>query len=88
MPSGGKLTISTFNEKNKVVCTFTDSGIGMADEIRTRIFQPLFTTKERGRGTGLGLVVVNRILSEHNAVIEVESEINKGAKFIISFETE
>ncbi len=86
MPNGGKLTISTFNEENNVFAEFTDNGIGMSGKVRKGIFQPLFTTKERGHGTGLGLVVVKRILSEHNAEIEVESTENIGTTFKIKFE--
>jgi two-component system, NtrC family, sensor kinase len=87
MPNGGKLVVKTINEASKVIVQFADNGIGMTDDVSTRIFQPLFTTKERGRGTGLGLVVVKQILTEHNAEITVESDFNKGTKFKISFET-
>jgi signal transduction histidine kinase len=54
-------------------------------ETSAKIFQPLFTTKERGRGTGLGLVVVKQILQEHEAEITVESELEKGTRFKIYF---
>jgi len=57
----------------------------MSAEVRARIFQPLFTTKERGRGSGLGLVVVKQILSEHDAEIAVESKPRAGAKFSLYF---
>jgi two-component system, NtrC family, sensor kinase len=87
MQKGGKLNISTFVDVKKVAVKFSDNGIGMTEDVRTRIFQPLFTTKERGRGTGLGLVVVKQILSEHNAEIIVESKVNKGTSFKIIFET-
>ena len=85
MPQGGKLNISTFYRTEKVCAEVTDSGIGMSRETSEKIFQSLFTTKERGRGTGLGLVVVKQILLEHNAEIEVSSEPDKGAKFTIYF---
>ncbi len=85
MPKGGKLNISTHTNQEKVCAEFADSGIGMSRETSEKIFQSLFTTKERGRGTGLGLVVVKQILLEHNAEIEVESEPKKGAKFTIYF---
>lgn len=57
----------------------------MSEETRAKIFQPLFTTKERGRGTGLGLVVVKQILQEHEAEITVKSEPEKGTTFYLSF---
>lgn len=85
MPKGGKLAISTFGENEKVIVEFTDDGIGMNTETKAKIFQPLFTTKERGQGTGLGLVIVKQILDEHNANIELESEPEKGAKFRLIF---
>ncbi len=88
MPTGGKLEVSTKFENEKVVARFADSGTGMTVETSAKIFQPLFTTKERGRGTGLGLVVVKQILQEHEAEITVESEPEKGARFYISFNIE
>jgi len=86
MPDGGKLTISTSLNDQKLVCvTFSDTGIGMAQEIKEKIFQPYFTTKESG--TGLGMAVVHRVITDHKGIIEVESEENVGTKFIISFPT-
>lgn len=85
MPGGGQLEISTAVEANKVAVRFADDGAGMNRETSAQIFQPLFTTKERGRGTGLGLFVVSQILREHAAEIAVESEPEKGAKFKLLF---
>ncbi|MDQ6788324.1 MAG: ATP-binding protein, partial [Acidobacteriota bacterium] len=85
MPDGGRLEVSTANAENKVRVKFADNGIGMSEETRGRIFQVLFTTKERGRGTGLGLVVVRQILQEHRAEIQVESKSGQGAKFDLYF---
>ncbi|MEO8072700.1 MAG: ATP-binding protein, partial [Acidobacteriota bacterium] len=62
-----------------------DNGVGMSEEVREHIFQPLFTTKERWRGTGLGLVVVKQILQNHEAEITAESESGKGTKFKLYF---
>ena len=88
MPTGGKLEIATVFDQNKVLVEFTDNGAGMSKETSAKIFQPLFTTKERGRGTGLGLVVVKQILQEHEAEIMVESEPEKGARFQLLFNIE
>lgn len=85
MPKGGKLAISTSFDETKVLVEFADSGIGMSEEIAAKIFQPLFTTKKRGQGTGLGLVVVKQILEEHNAEISVRSYQGKSTTFIMSF---
>ncbi|MBS1797538.1 MAG: HAMP domain-containing protein [Acidobacteria bacterium] len=88
MPEGGKLTVSTACEDGEVIVEFADDGLGMSRETSAKIFQPLFTTKERGRGTGLGLVVVKQILQEHEATIAVASAPGKGAKFSITFKAE
>lgn len=85
MPDGGKLSVSTFSEAEKVVVEFADDGIGMTKEVAEQIFQPLFTTKERGRGTGLGLVVVKQIMQSHEAEIAVESESHQGTKIKLIF---
>lgn len=86
MRGGGKLEISTSVEANTVAVEFADDGAGMSAETCGKIFQPLFTTKERGRGTGLGLFVVSQILQEHAAEIRVESAIGAGTKFKLLFQ--
>ncbi|MEP6925789.1 MAG: ATP-binding protein [Pyrinomonadaceae bacterium] len=85
MPSGGELKIKTEVNNNKICVGIADNGIGMNEETQMRIFEPLYTTKQRGHGTGLGLVVVRQILQEHNAEISVTSEAGKGTSFVLSF---
>lgn len=85
LPDGGELTISTSTENKRVIVEFADSGTGMTEDVRANIFQPLFTTKERGRGTGLGLFVVKQILQEHGAEISVRSKLDVGTTFKLSF---
>jgi two-component system NtrC family sensor kinase len=68
----------------QVFIEFSDNGCGMTDSLRARIFDPFYTTKESGHGTGLGLVVVRQVIREHHGEIEVESEPGGGALFRIT----
>lgn len=85
MPDGGELHVSTSVERKKVKVRFADTGSGMSEEVKKQIFQPLFTTKKRGKGTGLGLFVVKQILDEHRADISIETAPQMGVKFQIVF---
>lgn len=61
-----------------------DNGVGIPDEVKNRIWEPFFTTKAVGVGTGLGMSISYSIIEKHNGRIELESEIGKGTEFIIS----
>lgn len=97
MPDGGELLIQTATvsldkeicDNNKIApgnyahISITDTGIGMNDEIKSKIFDPFFSTKEMGRGTGLGLSSAFGIIRSHNGMISVKSKINHGSTFSI-----
>jgi CheY-like chemotaxis protein len=61
----------------------SDTGTGMTPEVRAKIFEPFFTTKGEGKGTGIGLATVARILSAHGGFLRVESEVGQGTSFEI-----
>jgi two-component system sensor histidine kinase ChiS len=86
MPDGGDLRISLSRSTEKeIILEITDSGTGIKKENLKKIFDPMFTTKEQGKGTGLGLFVVKQIVEEYNGKIEVSSEPGKGTGFVIRF---
>lgn len=84
MPGGGILEVGAENAGGAVVITVSDTGMGMAPEVRQRIFEPFFTTKMNQGGTGLGLATVQRIVKEHGGAIEVESAPGRGSRFRIT----
>ena len=81
----GKIMISTQNKDENFILTFSDNGQGIDSSNITKIFESFFTTKSIGDGTGLGLSISSRLISEMNGKIEVESELNKGTTFTITF---
>lgn len=80
---GGKLTIVGERVGDMVRVTFSDDGPGITPDNMRRLFTPFFTTKEVGKGTGLGLSICHSIVTEHGGNIHAESEIGKGATFIV-----
>jgi two-component system cell cycle sensor histidine kinase/response regulator CckA len=100
MPDGGNLSIATYNATlndtrtppqagmtpgHFVVLSVSDNGIGMTDEVKAKLFEAFFTTKPKGKGTGLGLATCQTIARQSNAHIDVESRLGYGTTFKIYF---
>jgi two-component system sensor histidine kinase HydH len=83
MPEGGNLTVTAEELAGGVVVQFTDSGVGIDEATKDKIFNPFFTTKDTG--TGLGLAMTHKIIQEHGGNIEVDSVIGKGTIFTLRF---
>jgi signal transduction histidine kinase len=83
MSSGGKLTIRTMASDKSVSLLIEDTGVGMEKSIASQIFQPFFTTKDVGVGTGLGLSVVYGIVTSHGGSIDVDSKVGQGTRIKI-----
>jgi len=83
MPRGGTLTVITEREERNVLIHVKDTGVGIPEEIKNRIFEAFFTTKQKVKGVGLGLSVCYGIIKGHGGEIRVESEEGKGSTFTI-----
>lgn len=95
MPDGGRLSIRTANEEKQaseqqtsssyVSLEVSDTGIGMDEETRKRVFEPFYTTKAVGEGTGLGLATVHGIVNQSGGWIELDSRPREGTRFVLYF---
>lgn len=84
MPEGGKLTLRIEQQEGMLVIECRDSGVGIAAENIDDIFNPFFTTKQRGRGTGLGLYIVHSDIKRYGGEITVESVPEQGTIFTVN----
>jgi len=81
------VTVATKNLGDKIEISVKDNGPGIPDAIKDKIFQPFFTTKPTGQGTGLGLSLSYDIVKAHGGELEIETAMNKGTKFSIKLNT-
>ncbi|WP_432737673.1 ATP-binding protein [Maridesulfovibrio sp. FT414] len=79
------IRISTYQKGDNIVIRVADTGAGITGEVRNKMFEPFFSTKEVGYGMGLGLAITYGIVRDYKGIIEIESEPGKGAAFIIAF---
>ncbi len=84
MPEGGKLEIGCSEEAGKIKIWVADSGTGIPTDVLPRIFEYGFTTKG-DKGSGLGLAICKKIVEAHQGTIQVQSELKKGTKFVLTF---
>ncbi len=80
----GGITIKTYGEAGRVCIQIGDTGSGMAAGNLNRLFDPFFTIKEPGKGTGLGLYVAYNVVRKHGGMISVESTLGEGTVFTVT----
>ena len=83
-PDGGQLLVKSENLADHVRITFVDEGVGMDEETKQKMFDPFFTSKEIGSGTGLGMSIAYKIVEAHKGSINVESELGVGTAIAIT----
>ena len=85
MPRSGWLSVTTRVDDGHVVAVVSDTGSGIPPDQLARIYDPFFTTKASGRGTGLGLSVSYGIVNEHHGAIQCDSAVGQGTRFTLTF---
>ena len=81
MPTGGNLDILGFSQSGKAVISVSDTGVGISDEVKPKLFTPMMTTKAKGQG--FGLAVSKRLIEALNGAISFESKLGEGTKFTV-----
>jgi PAS domain S-box-containing protein len=81
MPDGGKIFVTVAKDNDDTLIAVEDTGVGISDEVKPKLFTPMFTTKSRGQG--FGLVVVKRLTEALGGAITFESQVGRGTKFIV-----
>lgn len=85
MPDGGTLTVRTKHrsDSKEARIEISDTGVGIPEELRTRVYEPFFSTKSEGKGTGLGSSVMYGIIQQHGGRVDFTSEVGEGTTFHI-----
>ena len=81
MPEGGKLTIHAYKELDDVIITVKDTGVGIPENVKGKLFTPMFTTKSKGQG--FGLAVIKRMSEALGGKVTFESQEGKGTTFMV-----
>ncbi|MBW1774880.1 MAG: PAS domain-containing sensor histidine kinase, partial [Deltaproteobacteria bacterium] len=84
VPDGNTITLSTSSEGDSVVFSIEDTGVGIPEDRKEKIFEPFYTTKEVGKGMGLGLAITYGIVRDFGGEIEVESTLGMGTRIRVS----
>jgi PAS domain S-box-containing protein len=85
MDGHGRLTLATARQGDLVTASVGDTGCGIPKDRLGKIFDPFYTTKDPGRGTGLGLYIVHKIVANHKGQIHIDSEVGAGTTFTVAF---
>jgi len=84
MEKGGKIIVKAFKSDAQLVIEFIDNGKGMSEQVKTKIFEPFFTSGKK-HGTGLGMAIVKKIMDDHKGSIEIDSKAGKGTTIRLLF---
>lgn len=79
----GQITIGCYEDESFIIVTIKDNGCGMIEETKTKLFEPFYTTKAVGEGTGLGFSISFGIVKKHGGELSVESKLGKGSTFVL-----
>jgi signal transduction histidine kinase len=81
------LTLRWGSSGDQVYFEVEDNGEGMSPQVQERLFEPFFTTKANGRGTGLGMAILSRIVQEHRGHVALRTQPGEGARFTVTLPT-
>jgi two-component system NtrC family sensor kinase len=84
MPEGGRLSLAARADDGQVALVVTDTGAGIPAGDLARVFEPLYTTKPLGKGTGLGLPILREIVEAHGGTVRLESRAGEGTTAVVS----